>query len=327
MESYNYSNATSNSTTDNSWSSPIVSFALGLFYIILMLWIVAGNFLVVLGYYKFSHLQTMTNTFIVHLAVADLLVGICLPYHIYVFLQPQILRNEYACLFRYASMIVPQDSSVSCLILLTFDRYMSIAKPYSYMYIMTSKRVMAVFTFLWLMCLTSGLFVPLGWHNPLEPDVSERDACDLTKVLKWSYFVYMKFPAFSLALVLIFIMYMHIFHIARSHSKQIQAQGISTGNYSATEMKTKMKLTKMAALVMGVFLCSWLPFIVFTGLDLVAKSRSTQPSSLVVNARALSSILALANSGMNPVIYAVKDRNLNNAFRKILHLKITNSSI
>ena len=70
--------------------------------------IVIGNLLVIFGIRRARNLWTVTNFFIVELAVADLLVGLSLPYEAYTFLSDLTYHNIYACIARYDVLLVTQ---------------------------------------------------------------------------------------------------------------------------------------------------------------------------------------------------------------------------
>ncbi len=54
--------------------------------------------------------------FVFMLAVADLLVGLSMPYHVATLIVPTVTNNFYACLFRYFSIAFPALTSVLLLL-------------------------------------------------------------------------------------------------------------------------------------------------------------------------------------------------------------------
>lgn len=76
----------------------------------------------------------------------------------------------------------------------------------------------------------------------------------------------------------------------------------------------------MLMLIIGCFSICWLPYFI------VVSIMSFGVSDLDLLLR-LAVVLATANSGMNPLIYAWKNSNFRKAFQKMLHLKSPNDDL
>lgn len=102
------------------------------FYIILELLIavlsVLGNVLVCWAVWLNSNLQTITNFFLVSLAVADIAVGVlAIPFSIAI--STGFCSNFYGCLFIACFVLILTQSSIFSLLAIAIDRYIAIKIP------------------------------------------------------------------------------------------------------------------------------------------------------------------------------------------------------
>lgn len=101
-------------------------------YIILELLIamfsVLGNVLVCWAVCLNSNLQSITNFFVVSLAVADIAVGVlAIPFSIVI--STGFCSNFYGCLFIACFVLVLTQSSIFSLLAIAIDRYIAITIP------------------------------------------------------------------------------------------------------------------------------------------------------------------------------------------------------
>ena len=60
--------------------------------------------------------------FVCFLAVADLMVGLSMPYHIVTLALPSVTQNFYVCMFRFFSIFFPGFASVLLLLGMISDK-------------------------------------------------------------------------------------------------------------------------------------------------------------------------------------------------------------
>lgn len=104
-------------------------------YIVLELLIavfsVLGNVLVCWAVCLNSNLQTITNFFVVSLAVADIAVGVlAIPFSIAI--STGFCSKFYGCLFIACFVLVLTQSSIFSLLAIAIDRYIAIKLPLRY---------------------------------------------------------------------------------------------------------------------------------------------------------------------------------------------------
>lgn len=128
--------------------------------------VVIGNTLVIMAVFFTSKLRTVTNFFIVSLAVADLMVGIAvLPFSTaYEILGFWVFGNIW-CQTWLAVDVWMCTASILNLCAISLDRYVAVTRPISYPSIMSSKRVKILIALVW--CVSFVICLPplVGWRD------------------------------------------------------------------------------------------------------------------------------------------------------------------
>ena len=288
-----------NDTSTND-SSPLTVISFVCFEVFLLLWISIGNGFVMFIFRRSSKLNSnASSAFIVNLAVSDFLVGVFMSLHIAMYLRSEMLHNVYVCVLRYATLLLTQSASINGLLAMTYDRYYAIKWPLHYETKMSVRRIAALISSAWVVASVLGFVVPMFWHNDviLTPTGFR---CDFSLVLKKEYLLCMAVPCFLICTSIMIYLYATIFSIARKHAKEISKDASSSGKDS---LKNKLKLTKTGLIILGAFFGCWLPFFIIVFAQVVG---GIYDNTLVTNARTLLSLLAVCNSGMNPIIYALR---------------------
>ena len=90
--------------------------------ILLMIVICLGNSMVIFIIWRSTRLHNFTYYFIVQLAIADMAVGLMLPFQMILLFNEELMRNIFVCILRYTLYIGPMVTSLLSLTLMTFDR-------------------------------------------------------------------------------------------------------------------------------------------------------------------------------------------------------------
>lgn len=128
--------------------------------------VIAGNILVILAVTFNPKLRTVTNFFIVSLAVADLLVGLAvLPYSISLEVLRVWIFGPVWCQIWLAVDVWMCTSSILNLCAISLDRYVAITRPVHYRSIMTKIRAKILIATVWVFSFVI-CFPPLvGWND------------------------------------------------------------------------------------------------------------------------------------------------------------------
>ncbi|KAL7844063.1 hypothetical protein SRHO_G00226020 [Serrasalmus rhombeus] len=285
---------------------------------------VAGNVLVCWAVCLNSNLQSITNFFVVSLAVADIAVGLlAIPFAITI--STGFCSNFHGCLFIACFVLVLTQSSIFSLFAIAVDRYIAIKIPLRYNSLVTSQRAKGIIAVCWILSVIIGLTPMLGW-NMRATDVTNSSCpagmteCLFEKVVTMDYMVYFNFfGCVLMPLLAMLVIYARIFLAARRQLRQTE-QKLSHGHSHSDSSSTRSTLqrevhaAKSLAIIVGLFALCWLPLHIINCFTLFCPKCARPPVWIMY----LAIILSHANSVVNPFIYAYRIRDFRHTFRRII---------
>ncbi|XP_063301307.1 D(1A) dopamine receptor [Pelobates fuscus] len=310
----------------------------GCFLSVLILSTLLGNTLVCAAVVRFRHLRSkVTNFFVISLAVSDLLVA--------VLVMPWKAVAEIAGFWPFGSFcniwvafdIMCSTASILNLCVISVDRYWAISSPFRYERKMTPKVAFIMISVCWtLSVLISFIPVQLNWHKAKTTSFfdlnitlqgSTMDNCDSS--LNRTYAISSSLISFYIPVAIMIVTYTRIYRIAAKQIRRISALERAavhakncqntTGNRSSidcqqpesslkTSFKRETKVLKTLSVIMGVFVCCWLPFFILNCMvpfcDPSAKTSGTEPFCISSTTFDVFVWFGWANSSLNPIIYA-----------------------
>lgn len=245
-------------------------------------------------------LRTCTNTFVVSLAVSDILVGVALFIQYTLNVSAPIILNVM-----YSTALL---CSVANLGTVSLDRYIAVVKPFNYCNTVPRYFAKIILT-TWITALLTAL-LPIAW--------SGNTALTVHKVYQFCVLVF----AILLPYVLIFISYWRIYRqVRKCVRRERRLTKTVVVAYHQKKLSTEAKIAKVFAVVCLTFVLAWLPIIWATAvvalgrLDLIPKEFTyIAPFTL-----AFGSII-------NPVLYAFMKPDIRNALLKVLPTKFSRLS-
>ncbi|XP_050392580.1 adenosine receptor A3 [Patella vulgata] len=277
--------------------------------VVLIIFICSGNVLTIIAVLRTPVLQTVPNMYVTSLAVADLLAGAVLPLQILIFIPSakHIVNDiKYLCLFRHVTFFVSVSMSVASMMAIAVDRALYISYPLRYEQLPTTQRTWMVIVCMWIFSLLIGT-MPL-YYNNWEPCIE----CSIFRVLKMEYQVYIQTSLFVGSCILTACCYGSILRIARRQQRHILKQTASQS--SKPQLAKDLKLVKLFVLVFGVFFICYLPAVI----SVAAGHLGVYVPQMVTN---ITVPILVLNSGMNFVVYAVKNKDFRRAFVKMICTK------
>ncbi|XP_030599233.1 adenosine A2a receptor b [Archocentrus centrarchus] len=297
---------------------------------------VAGNVLVCWSVCLNSNLQSITNFFVVSLAVADIAVGLlAIPFAIAI--STGFCANFYGCLFIACFVLVLTQSSIFSLLAIAVDRYIAIKNPLRYNSLVTGHRAKGIIALCWVLSVGIGLIPMFGWNtgwNSTATAVKSKGCpqgmthCLFEGVVPLDYMVYFNFFGFVLVpLVMMLVIYVNIFMAARRQLRLMSLKVAHTpapgqkppsSSSSRSILQKEVHAAKSLAIIVGLFALCWLPLHIINCVNHMCHG-CERPHIWVMN---IAIILSHANSVVNPLIYAYRLREFRHTFRKILYQHI-----
>ncbi|XP_029372026.1 adenosine A2a receptor b isoform X2 [Echeneis naucrates] len=298
---------------------------------------VAGNLLVCWAVYLNSNLQSITNFFVVSLAVADIAVGLlAIPFAITI--STGFCANFYGCLFIACFVLVLTQSSIFSLLAIAVDRYIAIKNPLRYNSIVTGLRAKCIIALCWVFSVGIGLTPMLGWNTGGMPTANSSSCpegmteCLFEGVVTLDYMVYFNFFGCVLVpLVVMLVIYANIFMAARHQLRlmglkvahaPIPGEMTTSSSSSRSTLQREVHAAKSLAIIVGLFAVCWLPLHIINCFNHLCHN-CNRPHIWVMN---IAIILSHANSVVNPFIYAYRIREFRQTFRRILYQHVLGQS-
>ncbi|NWR54642.1 NPFF2 protein, partial [Bucorvus abyssinicus] len=301
-------------------------------YLLIFLLCMVGNSVVCFIILRSKHMRTVTNLFILNLAVSDLLVGI--------FCMPTTLLDNIIAGWPFGSLVckmsgmvqgISVSASVFTLVAIAVDRFRCIVYPFKQKLALST--AVAIIAVIWIlavaiMCPSAVMLqveeekhfrVILGYGNETRPVYWCRE--DWPNPGMRRIYTTVLFANIYLApLSLIIIMYARIsialFHTAvpvvGKHSRE-QQRGVS---------RKKQKVIKMLIIVALLFTLSWLPLWTLMMLTDYAKLSDIQLQIINIYIYPFAHWLAFFNSSINPIIYGFFNENFRRGFQAAFHLQL-----
>lgn len=316
---------------------------------LLVLWTLLGNGLVCAAIVGCRHLRAkVTNLFLASLAVSDLLVALLvMPWKAAAEVAGYWPFGAAFCRPWVACDIMCSTASILNLCVISLDRYWAISSPFRYQRKMTPRLALAIIGLAWaLALLVSFLPVQLDWHKavavvaprrsnfsrgPPQAAEEEERRCDAS--LNRAYALSSSLISFYIPVGIMLVTYSRIYRIAQGQIRRIssleraaeRARSCSGGSPGPTcapsgqalgaSLRQETRVLKTLALIMGVFVCCWLPFFVLNCLVPFCRDGPDGGAHLPCVSDATFDVFVWfgwANSSLNPVIYAC-----NADFRKV----------
>lgn len=271
-----------------------------------------GNMLVCVAIWRNKKLQTITNYFLMSLAVADFLVGaLAIPCALIIDLGISY-HNYSLCIFVLSMLIIISQSSIFTLLLVAIERYIAIILPFHYRRLMKPRTAKLVILLTWILACVMGLIPLMGFQQRYK----RISHCVLVYVVNMTYMVYFNFFGSVLtSLLVLFFIYTHIFITVRKHLKNIA----NMRTISAKQAKRNMGVVRKVRKTICIFLIVFLFIICLIPLHIILCVRFFCPRCKVPSQLILTTvILSHANSVFNPLLYAYRMKSFYQAFKSII---------
>lgn len=311
---------------------------------LLIIWTLLGNVLVCAAIVRSRHLRAkMTNVFIVSLAASDLFVSLLvMPWKAVTEVAGHWPFGAF-CDVWVAFDIMCCTASILNLCVISVDRYWAISRPFHYQRKMTQRVALVMVGLVWtLSILISFIPVQLHWHRDktgswgaVDPPSNlangtpweeagelevRAENCDSS--LNRTYAISSSLISFYIPVAIMIATYTRIYRIAQVQIRRISSleraaerarnclssAACTPGASLRVSINAETKVLKTLSVIMGVFVCCWLPFFILNCLvPFCSGHPEGPPGGFPCVSETTFDVFVWfgwANSSLNPIIYA-----------------------
>nr|XP_006999112.3 somatostatin receptor type 5 [Peromyscus maniculatus bairdii] len=309
-------NASAASSGNRNWSlvGPVSSMgAPGILVPVLYLLVctvgLGGNTLVIYVVLRHAKMKTVTNVYILNLAVADVLFMLGLP-----FLATQNAISywpfgSFLCRLVMTLDGINQFTSIFCLTVMSVDRYLAVVHPTRSARWRTAPVARTVSAAVWVASAVVVLPVVVFSGVPRGMSTCHMQWPEPAAAWRAAFIIYTAALGFFGPLLVICLCYLLIV-------VKVKAAGVRVG--SSRRRRSERKVTRMVVVVVLVFVGCWLPFFIVNIVNL-AFTLPEEPVSAGLYFFVV--VLSYANSCANPLLYGFLSDNFRQSFRKVLCLR------
>lgn len=186
--------------------------------------VVVGNIMIIIAVAKEIYLRTVTNYFIVSLAIADVMVGgVVMPFSISLEMTNSVwLYGQAWCDLWHSLDVLASTASILNLCVISLDRYWAITDPIAYPSKMSHYKVCVLIALVWF--CSAGISFPAiaWWHAVRPPDLLDHE-CFFTE--DSAYLIISSVVSFYIPTFIMMFVYCKIYRAALA-----QSEGIKSGS-------------------------------------------------------------------------------------------------
>ena len=269
-----------------------------------------GNLLVLLSYYYYQRMRTITNLYLCNLALVDLVVCVIIQPLYITTLARKLTDSEqnvhfetFRKILTWCIMTVASGSLTTVML----DRYCRVSFPLKYRTMINKRRSHIVIMLPWLVGVLAGIMLVL------KPNV---------KIIIQSYAIF-------LITGLIIPGYLRVFFVARRQSKktayrmkyleQISQQHMTMTHPNISGKKfcktSDYEAIKTISIVIAAFIICWTPLLFF---PFYYRWVSLKSRAKLIFIFPVINTLALCSSSINPFIYCLRTPPFKHSFQQII---------
>ncbi|KAM3916744.1 somatostatin receptor type 5 [Leptodactylus fuscus] len=305
-------NVTCNETLVEPTMSTMSSVLIPFIYLLVCAIGLSGNTLVIYVVLRYAKMKTVTNIYILNLAVADVLFMLGLP-----FLATQNAISywpfgTFLCRLVLTVDGINQFTSIFCLTVMSIDRYLAVVHPIKSTKWRRPRVAKLISATVWTLSFL--VVLPVVIFSDVQPDFHTCNINWPEPVNIWStaFIIYTSVLGFFGPLLVICLCYLLIVI-------KVKSSGLRVG--STRRRRSERKVTRMVVIIVAVFVFCWLPFYI---LNIVNLTFIVPEEPAYVGVYFFVVVLSYANSCANPILYGFLSDNFKQSFQKVLCLRKSN---
>ncbi|XP_063435142.1 somatostatin receptor type 4-like [Mytilus trossulus] len=275
---------------DQVWPGQIVIEVIIL--VIIMIAAFTGNIMVIVAVYRRKKMRNVTNFFISNLAVADLLFASWIPFIATTRVTRDWIFGDEICKLVTFMQFLSGISSILTMMLISIERYTCIM--YSPNRKMTVKISLFCIVLVWI--LSACFPIPVAFaQSKMSTTIkgASKTFCGIVWPRGFHIDAYLASMGVLFFLIPLLVITMNYYKIYRLVKRSATA---ACQHRSESSSRKQIRLVKMFAAIVCVFVIMWLPFFVLSFLAVNYNQITSSQFTVTI-------IIALLNTCQNPIIY------------------------
>ena len=285
-------------------------------YLLICVLGLVGNGLVIYVVLMYAKMKTVTNMYILNLALSDFFFLIILPFLATTTIVEYWPFGFAMCKIYYVVYSINLFGGVFNLLLMSADRYLAVCHPIRSVKYRTPR--IALFICLCVWSVSFLVMLPVILYSTTSPNTHHpgTDTCGI----RWpanqliqpdTAFIWYSFIlGFAMPVPLISVFYLLVI---------VRLRHVGPAKKSKEKKKSHRRVTRLVLSVIAVYIMCWLPLWSFQ-VKMVFSSGSERPSAtehrIMMYLMHSFTILCYANSMLNPFLYAFLSDNFRKSFGK-----------
>lgn len=276
-----------------------------------------GNSLVIYVGLRYTASPSVTNVYILNLALADELFMLGLP-----FLAAQNALSYWPfgslmCRLVMAVDGINQFTSIFCLTVMSVDRYLAVVHPTRSARWRTAPVARAVSAAVWVASAVVVLPVVVFSGVPRGMSTCHMQWPEPVAVWRAGFIIYTAALGFFGPLLVICLCYLLIVVKVRSAGRRVRAPTCQQAQVASCPRRrsSERRVTRMVVAVVALFVLCWMPFYV---LNIVNELCPLPEEPAFFGLYFLVVALPYANSCANPILYGFLSYRFKQGFRRVL---------
>ncbi|KAK9534954.1 hypothetical protein VZT92_007367 [Zoarces viviparus] len=265
---------------------------------------ILGNTLVIYVVIGYTKMKTVTNLYILNLALADELYILGIPFLGTNSVLSYWPYGDFFCKLYMTADTMSQFASTFCLTVMSIDRYLAVVHPIRSAKWRKPQVAKILNAMVWIVSFV--IVLPVTIYSNVQ---EELNACNITwpephELQSIIFILYTSILGFFGPVVVISLCYLLIIIKVRS-------AGVRAG--LTKRRKSERKVTRMVVIIVLVFVLCWLPFFTTNLVNLVYIIPENDAGVYFFLV-----ILTYVNSCANPILYGFLSENFKQSFMKVL---------
>lgn len=277
-----------------------------------------GNTLLCIAFFKNNHLRSVTNIFVLTLAVSDIIMSLtCMPLSEGSLIAGEWIFGDLLCHFQGFLAHFLAFLSLQMMAITAVNRYFRVIKPDLYKKIFTPGYTSLIIISASLLSVGILGSITFAQHGNLFVFHPGKTICvNLYRSLLSTqiYTIFSSVAFVFLPAIVIIWCYAKVFRSIRRHFRRLAARKMSSASINIINPAEIVVTRTVFAIVLAFFLC-WIPCIVIDLVDIMRDDWFDRRVYLAYT------YFAYTSSAINPIIYGIMNRSFRVEYLKLLRCR------